>query len=116
MYKNKKDRKAGRNMILQYSNGITECYEEAQSISIGEINVDWGFTLRDVIYRINKKIKPVWGEQSFESRTDNVILKDSKKVKFAIINAERSKEKVLLFNEYTTLYLLNDKGKTLKMF
>ena len=98
-------------MILQYSNGITECYEEAQSISVGEINVDWGFTLRDVIYRINKKIKPVWGEQSFESRTDNVILKDSKKVKFAIINAERSKEKVLLFMNTQHCIFLMIKGK-----
>lgn len=103
-------------MILQYSNGITDCYEEAQSISIGEVDTDECFDLEDVIYCINKKIKAVWGEQSFESRTDKVILEDSKKVKFAIINTERSKEKVLLFNEYTTLYLLNDKGKTLKIF
>lgn len=103
-------------MILQYSNGITECYEEAQSISVGEIDIDKNFNLGDVICSIGEKIKPVWGEQSFETRTDRIIVEGSKKVKFAIINAERFKEKVLLFNEYTTLYLLNDKGKTLKMF
>ena len=103
-------------MILQYSNGITECYEEAQSISIGEIGIDDGWTPAEVMIRIGEKIKGVWGEPKFEFRTDRVILDESKKVRFAIINHERSKEKVLLFNDRTILYLFNDKLETLKMF
>lgn len=103
-------------MILQYSNGITDCYEEAQSISIGSISVDNDLKTSDIIQIINNEIKTIWGEQSFELRTDKLVSKDSKMVKFAIINTERSKEKVLLFNDYTVLYLLNEKGKTLKIF
>ena len=103
-------------MILQYSNGITECYEEAQSISVGEIEVKKEWRPADVINGINSRIKGVWGEQTFEFRTDQIISENSKTAKFAIINIERTKEKVLVFNDSTTLYLLNDKGKTLKIF
>ena len=103
-------------MILQYSNGITECYEEAQSISVGEIEVKKEWRPADVINGINSRIKGVWGEQTFEFRTDQTISENSKTAKFAIINIERAKEKVLIFNDSTTLYLLNDKGKTLKIF
>lgn len=48
-------------MILQYSNGITECYEEAQSISIGEIGIDDGWTPAEVMIRIGEKSR-VFGE------------------------------------------------------
>lgn len=103
-------------MILQYSNGITECYEEAQSISIGTIDIKEGWTPADAISYINQKLKDVWGHVAVEFRTDKIILEKSNQVKFAIINTERFKEKLLLFNGYTTLYLLNDKGKTIKIF
>lgn len=66
-------------MILQYSNGITECYEETQSISIGEIGIDDGWTPAEVMIRIGEKIKGVWGGSKFEFRTDRVILDESKK-------------------------------------
>lgn len=103
-------------MILQYSNGITECYEETQSISVGKIEVKKEWSPLDAINEINSRIKGVWGEQTFEFRTDQIISENSKMAKFAIINIERTKEKVLVFNDSTTLYLLNDKGKTLKIF
>ena len=48
-------------MILQYSNGITECYEEAQSISVGEIDIDKNFNLGDVICSIGEKNKARMG-------------------------------------------------------
>lgn len=103
-------------MILQYSNGITECYEEAQSISVGKIKIEKEFNSEDVIFSIQERIKGVWGEQTFEFRTDQIISDNSQTVKFAIVNMERAKEKVLVFNDSTILYLLNDKGKTLKIF
>ena len=103
-------------MILQYSDGITECYEEAQSISVGKIKIEKEFNPKDVIFSIQERIKGVWGDQTFEFRTDQIMSDNSQTVKFAIVNMERAKEKVLVFNDSTILYLLNDKGKTLKIF
>ena len=60
-------------MILQYSNGITECYEESTSISVGKIEVKKEWCPLDAINEISSRIKGVWGEQTFEFRKPNIF-------------------------------------------
>ncbi len=104
-------------MILQYSNNGTECYEEAQSICFLTIPLKEEKTVADVIQTAAKKIEKVWGDPVLEIRSDKIILPNSKVVKFSILSErDRGKSRILMFNENTPLFLLNDNGKTLKMF
>ena len=104
-------------MILQYSNNGNETYEESPSITISSIQVKDGKNLYDMMELIEKKISSVWGSPCYETRSDNLISKDIKRIKYALLSEKsRGKARVLLFDEHTVLYLLNGDGKTLKMF
>lgn len=104
-------------MILQYPNNGTQCYEESQSICFLKIPFTQNDDAVDIMEKAKKQVSTVWGEPVFEIRTDKMFPENSKFVKIAILNERnRGKSKALMFCEETTLYLLNENGKTLKMF
>ncbi len=103
-------------MILQYSSNEIECYEQAQSICIFTVPIKEEY-ITDVMKEAEEKLERVWGKPVFEIREEQYFFPNSKIVKIAILNErERHKSRALMFSENTVLYLLNDNGKTLKMF
>lgn len=104
-------------MILQYSNNGTDCYEESKSICFLQVPFTKNDDIVSIMEKAEKQVSTVWGKPTFEFRSDNMFSENAKFVKIAILSERsRRKSRALMFAEKTVLYLLNENGKTLKMF
>ena len=122
IYKNKKDRKVERKMILQINKCNKRIYQEAECITLNEIDLSEtsGYSKNDLIEILNLEVNP-------ENRTyfdmDDVLsddekLKKEKMIKVAVLSDGEvsNNNRTLIFSGNTTLYLLNNSGKTIQRF
>ena len=119
---NKKDRKAGRKMILQINKGNKRIYQEAECITLSEIDLfeTSGYSKNDLIETLNLEVNP---ENKTYFDMDDVLsddekMKKEKKVKVVVLSDGEvsNNNRTLIFSGNTTLYLLNNSGKTIQRF
>lgn len=120
IYKNKKDRKVGRKMILQYrgfKNNLV--YEEVEQVIQSIVNIpkfdEKELSDSDSFARAYRKI-----DETIRKETNAINISDrtgaplsSLGVVKVITAVKKNKEETYLFNMDNQVYLLNDNGKTI---
>ena len=109
-------------MILQINKGNKRIYQEAECITLNEIDLSEtsGYSKNDLIEILNLEVNP-------ENRTyfdmDDVLsddekLKKEKMIKVAVLSDGEvsNNNRTLIFSGNATLYLLNNSGKTIQRF
>ena len=108
-------------MILQINKDNKRIYQEAECIALNEIYLSETpkISKKELVETLNLEIHP-------ENRTyfdmDDVLsddekLKNEKMLKVAVLSdGEVSNNRTLIFSGNTTLYLLNNSGKTIQKF
>ena len=119
---NKKDRKAGRKMILQINKGNKRIYQEAECIALDEIYLseELKISKKELIETLNLEVNPE-NKTYFdmdEVLSDDEKLKKEKMLKVAVLSDGEvsNNNRTLIFSGNTTLYLLNNSGKTIQRF
>ena len=119
---NKKDRKAGRKMILQINKGNKRIYQEAECIALDEIYLseEPKISKKELIETLNLEVNPE-NKTYFdmdEVLSDDEKLKKEKMLKVAVLSDGEvsNNNRTLIFSGNTTLYLLNNSGKTIQRF
>ena len=119
---NKKDRKAGRKMILQINKGNKRIYQEAECIALDEIYLseEPKISKKELIETLNLEVNPE-NKTYFdmdEVLSDDEKLKKEKMLKVAVLSDGEvsNNNRTLIFSGNTTIYLLNNSGKTIQRF
>ena len=119
---NKKDRKVGRKMILQINKGNKRIYQEAECIALDEIYLseEPKISKKELIETLNLEVNPE-NKTYFdmdEVLSDDEKLKKEKMLKVAVLSDGEvsNNNRTLIFSGNTTIYLLNNSGKTIQRF
>ena len=108
-------------MILQINKGNKRIYQEAECITLSEIDLfeTSGYSKNDLIETLNLEVNP---ENKTYFDMDGVLsdekLKNEKMVKVAVLSDGEvsNNNRTLIFSGNTTIYLLNNSGKTIQRF
>lgn len=108
-------------MILQINRGNKRIYQEAECISLDEINLSetTGLSKNDLIETLNLEVNP---ENKRYFDMDDILsdekLKNEKTIKVVVMSDGEvsNNNKTLIFSGNTTIYILNNSGKTIQRF
>ena len=108
-------------MILQFNKGNKRIYQESECISLNEIYLSETpkISKKELIETLNLEFNP---ENKTYFDMDDVLsdekLKNEKMIKVVVLSDGEvsNNNKTLIFSGNTTLYLLNNSGKTIQRF
>ena len=108
-------------MILQINKGNKRIYQEAECISLNEIYLSEApkISKKELIETLNLEVNP---ENKTYFDVDDVLsdekLKNEKMIKVAVLSDGEvsNNNRTLIFSGNTTIYLLNNSGKTIQKF